>query len=47
MISSPFSTTAKPGCGDVYIMDLIVGNSASAEDVLDFLPTSTLYWHEK
>jgi len=47
MTSSPFSTTAKPGCGDVYIMDLIVGNSASAEDVLDFLPTTTLYWHEK
>lgn len=47
MSSSPFSTTAKPGCGDVYVMDLIVGNSNSSEDVLDFLPTSTLYWHEK
>lgn len=45
--SSPFSTTAKPGCGDVYVMDLIVGNSADVGDVLDFLPTSTLYWHEK
>lgn len=47
MSSSPFSTTAKPGCGDVYIMDLIVGNSGAVEDVLDFLPTTTLYWHEK
>lgn len=47
MTSSPFSTTAKPGCGDVYILDLIVGNSEDSTDVLDFLPSSTLYWHEK
>lgn len=47
IVSSPFSTTAKPGCGDVYVLDLIVGNSADSTDALDFLPTSTLYWHEK
>ncbi|AIF34836.1 capsid protein [Sewage derived gemycircularvirus 1] len=47
MTTSPFSTTGKPGCGDVYVLDLFVGNSSDAGDVLDFLPTSTLYWHEK
>jgi len=45
--SSPLSTTSKPGCGDVYVMDLIFGNSDGAENTLDWTPTSTLYWHEK
>jgi len=44
---SPFSVTTKPGAGDMYIMDIIVGNSDDPTDRLDFLPTSTLYWHEK
>jgi len=44
---SPFSVTAKPGAGDMYVLDIIVGNSAEETDRLDFLPTSTLYWHEK
>lgn len=47
MNPSRVSTTAKPGCGDVYVMDIIVGNSEDSTDALSFLPTSTLYWHEK
>ncbi|UDN67427.1 capsid protein [robinz virus RP_99] len=47
MTSSPLSTTAKPGIGDIYVMDIIIGNSGDAGDSLDWLPTSTVYWHEK
>lgn len=47
MLPSSVSTTAKPGCGDIYVLDLFVGNSSDSSDVLDFLPTTTLYWHEK
>ncbi|AIF34839.1 capsid protein [Sewage-associated gemycircularvirus 9] len=47
MLSSAFSTHFKPGCGDMYVMDIIIGNSAESSDALQFLPTSTLYWHEK
>ena len=45
--SGPFSTAAKMGCGDMYVVDIIVGNSSDETDILDFLPTTTLYWHEK
>jgi hypothetical protein len=45
--SGMFSTTAKMGCGDMYVVDMIVGNSNDEGDILDFLPTTTLYWHEK
>jgi len=45
--SSPLSTETRLGMGNVYVMDLFVGNSEDSGDNLDFLPTSTLYWHEK
>jgi len=47
LASSPWSTTSKMGCGDMYVCDIIVGNSSDPDDFLDFLPTTTLYWHEK
>lgn len=43
-----YSTDGKPGMGDVYIIDLfkpLVFDTAGG--VLQFSPTSTLYWHEK
>lgn len=47
MTSSYFSTEGKPGCGDVYVMDIIMGNSSDEGDFLDWVPTATLYWHER
>jgi len=47
MTSSPLSTTSRLGIGDIYVMDLITGNTEDAGDILDWLPTSTVYWHEK
>jgi len=41
------STTGKPGMGDLYIMDIIIGNSDDEAEHLDWIPTSTVYWHEK
>lgn len=46
--TSQFSVASKVGMGDYYIMDYITGGAAgSASDLLQFVPTSTLYWHEK
>lgn len=49
VIGSPNSTQGKPGCGDVYILDLISGNGV--DDVTTgsfyFNPVSTVYWHER
>jgi len=45
--TNPFSTETMLGMGNVYVVDLFVGNSEDSTDNLDFLPTSTLYWHEK
>lgn len=45
--SSPLSTEGRPGGGDFYVIDIIIGNSSDPGDLLDWLPTSTLYWHEK
>ncbi|AWU66513.1 capsid protein [Bark beetle-associated genomovirus 2] len=46
--SSYFSTDAKGGMGDVYIVDFTVpgiGNTAS--DIISMAASATLYWHEK
>lgn len=46
--SSFFSTTAKPGMGDVYVLDQFAGGAgASASDLLVMGVNSTLYWHER
>jgi len=45
--TSPFSVGSRVGLGDVYIVDIIVSNSGASEDFLDWLPTTTCYWHEK
>lgn len=43
-----YSTDAKPGMGDVFIVDYLVpGLGASATDVINLNATATLYWHEK
>ena len=43
-----WSTNAKPGMGDVYIIDITVpGMGGSASDVMNINAHSTLYWHEK
>lgn len=48
MATSFFSVHSKVGQGDYYIMDFITGGAAgSASDLLQFIPTTTLYWHEK
>lgn len=43
-----FSTEAKAGMGDYYVVDLIRARQGSATtDQLTFRPEATLYWHEK
>lgn len=45
---SYYSTRAKPGMGDYYVIDFIrAGTGAQSSDNLSFNPASTLYWHEK
>lgn len=45
---SPFSTTAKRGMGDYYIVDFIEsGSGGDTEDRLTFHPNAVAYWHEK
>lgn len=41
------STFAKPGIGDMYIIDFFECSSNSTNDHLMFSPEATLYWHEK
>jgi len=45
--SAATATETRLGMGNVYVMDLFIGNSEDSGDNLSFLPTSTLYWHEK
>nr|QTE03610.1 MAG: capsid protein [Gemycircularvirus] len=46
--TSPYSTTAKPGMGDYYVVDIIVaGTGATTSDLLQLRSVSTLYWHER
>jgi len=43
-----YSTQAKPGMGDYYVVDFIrAGTGAVSNDHLQFNPAATLYWHEK
>ena len=42
-----FSTTAKPGLGDVYVMDFFDCADGTAGHNLIFDPECTFYWHEK
>jgi len=47
-VPSYYSTDAKPGMGDVYIVDYVMSSvGATASDIINFNCTSTLYWHEK
>lgn len=42
------STSARQGCGDMYVVDIFgVPPGANESDTLEVQPTSTLYWHEK
>lgn len=45
--NSGYSTIGKPGCGDVYVVDIFQCATQSANDQLYFSPEATLYWHEK
>ncbi|UYD39071.1 MAG: capsid protein [Wigfec virus K19_469] len=45
--SSYWSTTAKPGMGDYYILDIFRDVGATSESRLNIRSASTLYWHEK
>lgn len=43
-----FSTLAKPGCGDIYVVDIFrprVGAGSTSQ--LRFHPAATFYWHER
>lgn len=45
---SHLSTESKAGCGDVYVMDIIVPSTfAETTSRITFTPQSTLYWHER
>lgn len=47
-VPSYYSTDAKPGMGDVYIVDYVAPSvGATASDIINFNCTATLYWHEK
>lgn len=49
MSSSVYSTSSKPGMGDVYIVDMIqrcFGGVTPGETLL-FDPETTFYWHER
>lgn len=45
----PWSTSAKPGMGNIFVLDIFKPHDAAsgAEQGLTFNPTGTLYWHEK
>lgn len=46
--ASGFSTTAKRGMGDYYVLDLFRARQGSAtNDSISVRPVATLYWHEK
>lgn len=46
--TSKASTAGKPGCGDVYIYDILRAEAAATtSDLLLFEPNAVLYWHEK
>lgn len=48
MTTQKFSTDARPGMGDYYVLDFIVGGiGGTSSDSMSFSPCSTLYWHEK
>lgn len=43
-----YSTSAKPGMGDYYVVDIVQpGSGATSSDYLSITANSTLYWHEK
>lgn len=44
---SEVSTTAKPGIGDIFVMDYFECATLAASDTLFFEPECTFYWHEK
>lgn len=47
-LSSYFSTEAKAGMGDYYIVDIFqAGVGATSSDLLNVYSNSTMYWHEK
>lgn len=46
--TSYFSTIAKPGMGDYYVLDIIsAGTGGTSTDAILIQANSTLYWHEK
>ncbi|QCS37581.1 capsid protein [Tortoise genomovirus 18] len=43
-----FSTDAKAGMGDMFVIDYLVpGLGAASTDIINLNSTATLYWHEK
>lgn len=46
VVTTPYSTTAKPGMGDYYIVDFIQGVGTNT-DRMNFSIEGKLYWHEK
>lgn len=45
--SSPWSTQAKPGCGDIYVIDQFFCAARATDRNLIVNYEPTLYWHEK
>lgn len=46
--TSRWSTSGKPGMGDLYIVDIFgTSQSTNPGSRLNFIPESTVYWHEK
>ncbi|QCX29498.1 capsid protein [Plant associated genomovirus 18] len=47
VLSSAMSTNSRPGIGDIYIFDIFTSLSNDASDSMAFVPTATVYWHER
>lgn len=46
-VSLDYSSLARQGMGDYYVVDFLTSPQNAASDVLDFAPQATLYWHER
>ncbi|AGU67652.1 capsid protein [Blackbird associated gemykibivirus 1] len=41
------STPGRPGCGDIYVVDIFKPHPSASTDILSFGPEASLFWHER
>lgn len=46
-VTTKFSTQAKPGCGNLYVYDILACANGGISNELRMLPSGTFYWHER